>query len=59
MILGGFLGKISYEGDNLKEFLPLVFIGTLIHIGKGATFGLGRYERIVTFGLQFVLTIFL
>ena len=44
MMLGGFIGKISYEGDNLSKFLPLLFIGTLIHIGNGATFGLGRYE---------------
>lgn len=44
MKLGGFLGEITYEGRNLKDFLPYVFLGSYIHVGKGASFGLGRYE---------------
>ncbi len=44
MKLGGFMGKITYRGKGLEKFLPLVFIGSLIHIGNGATFGLGRYK---------------
>lgn len=42
--LGGFLGDITFKGDLLKEFLPYIFLGNYIHIGKGATFGLGKYE---------------
>jgi CRISPR/Cas system endoribonuclease Cas6 (RAMP superfamily) len=32
-----------YEGD-LGPFLPLLRLGELLHVGKHATFGLGRYE---------------
>lgn len=44
MKLGGFVGKITLGGESLGKFLPLIFIGSLIHIGNGYTFGLGRYE---------------
>jgi len=27
----------------MAEFLPYLVLGTFTHIGKGATFGLGRY----------------
>ncbi|MDI6793139.1 MAG: CRISPR system precrRNA processing endoribonuclease RAMP protein Cas6 [bacterium] len=43
MKLGGFVGDITYSGD-LKEFLPFLLLGSYIHVGKGATFGLGKYE---------------
>jgi len=43
--LGGFKGVITYTGD-LKKFLPLIFIGSYIHIGKQTSFGLGKYEII-------------
>lgn len=43
MKLGGFVGKITYEGD-FKQFLPLLLVGQYTHIGKNCTFGLGRYE---------------
>jgi CRISPR-associated endoribonuclease Cas6 len=46
MRLGGFVGEITYIGDNLKELLPYILLGEYIHVGKGATFGLGRYEVI-------------
>ena len=41
--MGGFVGDITYEG-NLALFLPLLKAGEILHVGKGATFGLGRYE---------------
>jgi hypothetical protein len=43
MRLGGFIGRVTYRGD-LAEFLPYLLLGTYTHVGKGATFGLGRYE---------------
>ena len=43
MNLGGFLGKIVFEGD-LREFFPLLQLGEYLHIGKASTFGLGKYE---------------
>ncbi|NOY83933.1 MAG: CRISPR system precrRNA processing endoribonuclease RAMP protein Cas6 [Nitrospirae bacterium] len=39
----GFVGKISFEG-NLGSFLPYLSLGELVHVGKGATFGMGRFE---------------
>jgi hypothetical protein len=42
MKLGGLLGEVSYEGD-LQEFLPLLVLGSWVNMGKGTSFGLGRY----------------
>jgi hypothetical protein len=39
--LGGFVGKIELEGD-LAPFAALLRTAEVIHVGKGATFGLGR-----------------
>ncbi len=42
MILGGLIGKITYEG-RISPFLPLLKAGEIFHIGKGTSFGLGEY----------------
>ena len=41
MLFGGFLGEIDLEG-NLRPFLPLLRAAEVLHLGKGATFGLGK-----------------
>lgn len=43
MDLGGFVGKVRFEGE-MQPFLPLLSAGTFLHVGKGCVFGLGRYE---------------
>jgi CRISPR-associated endoribonuclease Cas6 len=43
MKMGGFVGSITFEGD-LKAFLPFILLGEYIHVGKGTSFGLGKYE---------------
>jgi hypothetical protein len=43
MKMGGFVGRVTYAG-NLAPFLPLLRLGAMVHIGKGATFGLGKYD---------------
>jgi len=43
MKLGGFIGSVTYNGD-LSEFHELLALGEYVHIGKGCTFGLGKYE---------------
>jgi hypothetical protein len=43
MDLGGFVGKAHYAGD-LAPFLPLLLVGEYAHVGKNATFGLGRFK---------------
>lgn len=40
--MGGIIGKMAFKG-NLEEFMPLLFMGEYIHIGKGTAFGLGKY----------------
>jgi CRISPR-associated endoribonuclease Cas6 len=41
MVLGGLVGSLTLEGD-LAPFGPLLRTGEVLHVGKGATFGLGR-----------------
>ena len=42
--LDGFMGGITFAGDVLPEFLPLLAAGELLHIGSSTPFGLGRYR---------------
>ncbi len=46
MKLGGIVGSATYESkpEVLAELLPWVHLAELIHVGKGATFGLGKIE---------------
>jgi hypothetical protein len=41
--MGGLVGRVTYEGD-LRDYLPLLAMGELVHVGKGAVFGNGKYE---------------
>ena len=43
MQLGGLVGSVTYAGD-LEAFLPFVALGVFLHVGKNATFGLGKYR---------------
>ena len=43
MKMGGFIGSITFEGD-FKPFLPFLLLGEYIHVGKGTSLGLGKYE---------------
>jgi len=45
MKLGGLVGEITFEG-NIGEFMPFIKLGEILHIGKGTSFGLGKYETI-------------
>ncbi len=43
MVLGGLVGEARYEGP-VAELWPFLTFGQWTHVGKNATFGLGRYE---------------
>lgn len=43
MKMGGFIGRISFEGE-IEPFMPLIRAGSILHAGKGTSFGLGKYE---------------
>ena len=43
MNLGGFIGEAEYAGE-LAPFLPVMLLGSLVHVGKACTFGHGWYE---------------
>ncbi len=41
--MGGFVGEVTFAG-NIGPFIPLIKVGEILHVGKGTSFGLGRYE---------------
>lgn len=43
MNLGGVMGRAVYKGD-LDKFIPILRLGELVHVGKGAVFGMGKYR---------------
>ncbi len=43
MALGGFVGSLEIEGD-LAPLWPLLRTAEILHVGKGCTFGLGKFE---------------
>jgi len=44
MLIGGPVGRVSYKGDGLSEFVPLLKYCETVHIGKQTFFGLGKIE---------------
>ncbi len=43
---GGLLGSVTLSGAGLVELWPLLKVGELFGIGKGAAFGAGRYRLV-------------
>lgn len=43
MKLGGVVGAITFSGE-LSPFMPYIVLGEYIHVGKGTSFGLGKYR---------------
>ena len=43
MSLCGVIGTVSYEGD-ISDFMLLLRLGEYVHVGKGTSFGLGKYK---------------
>lgn len=43
MKMGGLIGTVTY-GGNIEPFSALLRAGEIFHVGKGTSFGLGKYE---------------
>ncbi len=46
MRLGGLVGQVTYEGE-FRQFMPILKLGELVHVGKAATFGMGKYQLLL------------
>ncbi|MBL8189025.1 MAG: CRISPR system precrRNA processing endoribonuclease RAMP protein Cas6 [Acidobacteria bacterium] len=44
MKMGGFVGHAEFTGPLLAELLPLLAAGEILRIGKGTSFGLGKFQ---------------
>lgn len=44
MTLMGVTGNAWYQGEDLASFLPYLWLGQFIHVGKACVFGNGRYQ---------------
>jgi len=42
--MGGLLGEVTFEGEELGEFLPLLYAGEYLHVGRFAVWGFGQIE---------------
>ncbi len=47
MKLGGIIGEIYYTGD-FAMLLPYLKMAENLHVGKGTSFGLGRYKMMIS-----------
>ncbi len=44
--LGGLMGGLTLTGSALEKILPLLQVGQLLNLGKGAGFGAGAYQLV-------------
>ena len=44
MQMQGVVGSVSFTGDRLEAFMPLIALGETLHVGKNAVMGMGRYR---------------
>lgn len=48
MKMGGLLGSVSLEGQDIAPFWPYLWLGQWVHAGTAATMGLGLYRVIAS-----------
>lgn len=42
--MGGFIGDVRLNADDLGDFWELLYLGQYLNLGKGSVMGLGRYS---------------
>jgi hypothetical protein len=42
--LGGIIGSVRLEGENLQSLFGILRVGSLMNVGKGAAFGAGCFR---------------
>ena len=42
--MGGFVGDVRLNADDLGDFWELLYLGQYLNLGKGCVMGLGRYS---------------
>ena len=43
LVIDGFMGDVTFNGEAIQELLPLIVAGEFLHVGSGTAFGMGRY----------------
>lgn len=43
MQMGGLIGELAFDGEDMGLFWPYLWMGQWTHVGKGTSMGLGRY----------------
>jgi len=43
MNFDGIVGEVTYQGAEINHWMPLLVLGSWLHAGSTATFGLGKY----------------
>jgi hypothetical protein len=46
MNFDGLIGSVTYNGTGLNLWMPLIALGSWLHVGSTAAFGLGKYSFI-------------
>lgn len=47
MQMGGVIGQIRLQGESLKDWWPILWMGQWLHLGKATSMGLGYYQLIL------------
>lgn len=47
MQFDGIVGTMKIQGTNLSKWIPLLLLGSYLHVGSTTTFGLGKYSVVI------------
>jgi hypothetical protein len=47
MQFDGIVGTMKIQGNDLSKWIPLLLLGSYLHVGSTTTFGLGKYSVVI------------